>query len=145
MNDEEFLASFEAATIPQSEWHHRQHIKVAYLYLRRYAFETALARMREKIQALNAVHNVPESPTRGYHETMTRAWLHLVHLTLCEYGATESADLFFDQNPQLSQTKTLRLFYSRERFMSPQAKYAFVEPDLTPLPRSSRNGVLPHP
>jgi len=138
MDDESLIQQFETATLPQEQWHHPQHIKVAYLYLRRYPFETALARMREKLNALNIVHKVPDLPTRGYHETMTQAWLRLVHLTICEYGPAETADVFYEQNPQLSEKKTLRLFYSRDLLMSPQAKIEFVEPDLAPLPRSVR-------
>jgi len=144
IDDEDFLRRFEAATWPLEDWHHRQHIKVAYLYLLRYPFETAVVHMREKIKALNIAHHVPELPTRGYHETMTQAWMHLVYLTLCEYGPAESADEFLEQNPQLVEKKVLRLFYSRDLFMSGTAKGEFVEPDLSPLPRSrKRLGLSP--
>jgi hypothetical protein len=100
----------------------------------------ALDRMRKAIQAHNLAHQVPEGPTRGYHETLTRAWMQLVHLTLVEYGPAETADRFCDQHPQLMEKKNLRLFYSQERMLSPQAKREFVEPDLTPLPRLHRPG-----
>lgn len=139
MDDETFLAEFEACRWPLNDWHHRQHIKVAYLYLVRYSFDQAVVRIRERIKAHNTAHNVPESPTGGYHETMTQAWMRLVHLTICEYGPGDSADSFFEQHPELWEKKTLRLFYSRELFMSPRAKVEFVEPDLAPLPRSRKN------
>ena len=139
-NDETFLEKFEAGCWPLEQWHHREHIKVAYLYLRRYPFETAWSRMREKIQAHNAVHRVPDLPTRGYHETMTQAWMRLVYVTLCEYGPAGTADEFYEQHPQLSQTKVLRLFYSRDLFMSPRAKIEFVLPDLAPFPKSQKDG-----
>jgi hypothetical protein len=137
-DDEAFLEQFEAATWPLEEWHHRQHIKVAYLYLCRYQFETAATRIREKIKAYNAAKKVPESLTGGYHETMTQAWLRLVYFTLCEYGPAETADAFYELNPQLSQKKTLRFFYTKELFTSPQAKAEFINPDLTPLPQSKK-------
>jgi hypothetical protein len=139
VDDETFLQQFESATWPKAEWHHRQHVKVAYLYLRRYPLEMASVKIREGIKAYNAVHKVVESPSSGYHETMTQAWLRLVHFILCEYGPAETADAFFEQHPELSQTKTLRLFYSRERFMTPEAKAGFLEPDLTPLPQSRKS------
>jgi len=59
-------------------------------------------------------------------------------LALCEYCPTATADSFYDASPQLSEKKILRLFYSREVFMSPQAKVEFIEPDLAPLPRSQK-------
>jgi hypothetical protein len=138
MDDDVFMARFEAAQWDADQWHHREHIKIAYLYLTRLGVEGALARVRAGIQRLNARHGVPESPTRGYHETMTCAWLQLVYLSLCEYGANESADDFYEANPQLSEKKALRFFYSKERLMSERAKYEFVEPDLAPLPRSNK-------
>lgn len=141
MNDEEFLKQFESGTWPLEEWHHKQHIKVAYLYLLRHPFDSAMERIRERIKAYNKAQNIPDAPDRGYHETMTRAWMRLVHLTLCEYGPAETADAFYERSPQLSQLKTLRLFYSREVFMSPRAKVEFVEPDLGALPKSRKRGL----
>jgi hypothetical protein len=138
VDDETFLREFEARKWPLERWHHRNHVKLAYLYLQRYPLDEAAARIRDGIKAHNAEHNVPESPTSGYHETMTQAWLRLIDLVIREYGPAEDADAFIDAHPELSQKKTLRLFYSREFFMSPEAKVSFVEPDLTPLPRSRR-------
>lgn len=139
IDDETFLREFETQRWLLEKWHHRDHIKLAYLYLRRFGFEEAVGKIRTGIKAHNATHGVPESPTSGYHETVTIAWLRLVDLVLCEYGPANSADEFFEQHQELSQKKTLRLFYSRERFMSAEAKVRFVEPDLAPLPRSVRS------
>src|SRR5215813_4308342 len=124
MDDAEFLRRFEACDWPHDDWHHREHVKVAYLYLMRHSLDEAIAKIRAGINRLNAVHKTPESIDRGYHETMTQAWMRLVHFTLCEYGPAETADKFFDDHPQLWQMKTLRLFYSRDRMMSAQAKAA---------------------
>ena len=139
MDDETFLQQFETTAWPKAEWHHRQHIKVAYLYLRRYSLETASVKISERIKAYNQAHGVEESLSGGYHETMTQAWLRLVHFTLCEYGPAENADAFFEEHPELSQKKTLRFFYTRERFMTLEAKAGFLEPDLTPLPVSKKS------
>src|SRR5689334_15290662 len=114
MDDESFLREFEACRWPLEQWHHREHIKLAYLYLRRYAMEEAAVRIRNGIKAHYAARQIPEGPAMGYHETMTQAWLRLVQVTLCEYGPGESADDFYGQHPQLSQKKVLRFFYSRE-------------------------------
>jgi hypothetical protein len=135
-DDETFLEQFESAAWPLAEWHHKQHIKVAYLYLRRYPFDTAIARMCAGVKKYNAAHNVPEGLDRGYHETMTQAWMRLVYFTLCEYGPAENAEAFYEMNPQLQQKKALRFFYTRETFMSPKAKAEFVPPDLIPFPQS---------
>jgi hypothetical protein len=137
-DDEKFLEQFETTALPLEEWHHKQHIKVAYLYLRRFPFEAAMVRMREGVKAFNAAKKIPESLTRGYHETMTQAWMRLVYFTLCEYGPGADADTFYEQNPQLSQTKTLRFFYTKEVLQTAEAKAGFVGPDVVPLPQSKK-------
>ena len=48
------------------------------------------------VRAYNAAHGITDSPTGGYHETMTHAWLQLVHTTLRQFGPAASADAFFD-------------------------------------------------
>jgi len=136
--DREFVAEFEACRWPLERWHHRDHVKLAYLYLRRHAPDEAMEKLRAGIKAHNAAHGIPDRIDSGYHETMTRAWLRLVQLALEEHGPAASADEFCEQHPELSQKNALRFFYSRDRFLSPEAKRRFVEPDLAPLPRSRR-------
>ena len=129
MNDDEFLNAFEARTL--DDFHHREHIKVTYLYLRRYPLDEAITKVRTGLQALANAWGAPvDDLERGYHETMTQAWVRLVHLALSHSGVTESADAFCDQHPQLMHKTRLDLFYSRERLMTWAAKREFVEPDL---------------
>jgi hypothetical protein len=132
--DDVFLQQFESRTLPFAQWTHRAHLKIAYLYLTRMDFDAAAQKVCNGIRACNAANNVPESPTRGYHQTTTMAWLHIIAAMLAEYGPAANADEFIDAQPQLTQ-KILRLFYSRECLASPEAKTSFITPDLTPLPR----------
>ena len=138
MSDDAFLAAFESCAHPLDQWHHREHVKLAYILLLRYPLDEAIARARSGIKAYNQSKNLPDELSSGYHETMTQAWMRIIHATLCEYGPAENADAFYEQHPQLSQKKNLRLFYSRDRFVSWEAKRSFREPDLAPLP-ASRN------
>ena len=133
-DDETFLMELETCSLPLSEFHHREHVKLAYLYLRQHPFKDALKRIRETIVRYNGAHDLQDSPTTGYHETITYAWLRLIEFVIDEYGPSESADEFYESHPELSQTKTLRLFYSRQRMMSPDAKATAFEPDLAAFP-----------
>jgi hypothetical protein len=139
MTDDEFLIHCENQTYPFSQWNHRAHVKLAYLYLIRDGFESAVEKLRGGITAYNASNNIIDQPTSGYHETMTQFWLQIIDVTVREYGAMPSADEFVDSHPQLSQKKNHRLFYSAELFMLPLAKRQFVEPDLTALPKSIKS------
>ena len=134
MNDDDFIHQFETCSFPFDQWHHRAHVKLAYLYLTRHGLETAGTKLRDGIRAYNAANQVPDQPTSGYHETLTQFWLRLVDVTVQQYGQLPTADEFFDFHPELSQKKNHRLFYSPGLFMSSAAKREFVEPDLTDLP-----------
>ncbi|WP_395748127.1 hypothetical protein [Prosthecobacter sp.] len=134
MNDEEHLRRFEDHSLPREQWTHRAHLKVAYLYLQRLSFPDALAQLRAGIKAYNAAKGIQDTPTGGYHETMTRVWLQLVYTALSQFGPAESADAFFDAQHQLASKRTPLLFYSHDLIMSPEARCSFVVPDLAPLP-----------
>jgi hypothetical protein len=136
-DDRKFLGQFEACSLPFEQWTHRAHVKVAYLYLLQHPFDEALNCIRTGIQRYNAANKVPESPTSGYNETTTRAFVHLVAAVMRAYGKvfpTGTADSFCDTHPQLLTRHVLRLFYSPDHRMHPLAKTQFVEPDLAPLP-----------
>ena len=145
IDDQFFLEQFESGTWPFQKWHHRQHIKAAYLYLRRYPFERAVEQMRAGIKAYNQLHQSKSVTNSGYHETITQGWMRLVDLTLCEFGPADTSDAFVDQHTQLLSTRALLFFYSRQRLMSAEAKAEFVLPDLAPFPRSRKNGDLSAP
>ncbi len=137
MTDEEFLQAFESLTLPFDQWTHRAHVKVAFIYLSRHSFDVALAMMRSGVKAYNTRHNVPDSPTSGYNETTTHAFLHLIAAMMHAYGRVFpalDADSFCETHPQLMTRHVLRLFYSPERRTDPRTKTDFVEPDLAPLP-----------
>jgi hypothetical protein len=150
VNDREFLDAFEAAAIPRADWKHRDHIRVAYLYLRDHPFDDALVRIRTGIRKLNDANGVPESPTSGYHETVTVAWALLVvdaiersrakQQSRAGEGAADS-ESFMAAHPELLDKTALRAHYSRDRIMSVEARAAFVAPDHAPLPAPNAPGL----
>lgn len=134
LSDAEFLAAFEACRIPHETWDHRAHIRMAYLVVRRDGPVDAVAVVSAGIQKLNASQQTPEAIDRGYHETITQAWLRLVGAAIRHYGPGDGFESFAGQHPHLLCRTMLRTFYTRDRLMTWEAKRAFVEPDLAPLP-----------
>ena len=138
MNDEAFLAAFEACAL--EEFHHRDHIKITYLYLRHHPLHESITKVTLGLQNLAVAWKAPvDDLEKGYHETMTQAWVRIVHATLADFGPAENSDIFCDRNPQLMDKTRLQLFYSRERLMTWEAKRTFVEPDLAQFPEHSEN------
>ncbi len=134
MTDDELLAAFENCTLPLEQWTHRAHVRVAFIYATQHGFQSALDRVRTGIKAYNKATDTPEDIDRGYHETMTRAFLYLIFAANRQTGPHSSSDEFCEAHPELLTKLVLREYYSRGRMMTWDAKREFVEPDLRPLP-----------
>lgn len=134
MDDRALIAGFESQTVSRAEWTHRAHVRTAYLYLREHSFDDALGRIRSGILALNAANGVANTPTGGYHETITVAFMRIIASTLRHYGPAETSDAFCDAHPHLMTPFVLRLYYTRALINSPEARAAFIGPDIAPLP-----------
>ena len=138
MNDTELLQKFEDCTLPFDQWTHRAHVRVAYCYLSSHPFAEALDRVRTGIKKYNAANRVPEGPMSGYNETTTVAFVRIIDAVRQAYASampTADSEEFCEKHPQLLHRQVLRLFYSLERWMHPDAKTQFVEPDLAALPK----------
>lgn len=132
--DAEFIDAFERRTLPAAEWVHAAHIRMAWIYMTRHGFDGALARARAGIKAFNAANGIVDAPLRGYHETLTQAWLRVVSATIRGQDPCATSMEFLEAQPHLRVRTLLRVFYSKDRMLSPEAKGSFLAPDLTPLP-----------
>jgi hypothetical protein len=108
---------------------HREHLELAWTYLRLHPIDEAAELMVATIRRVARLHGAEEK----YHETITRAWLHFVAVHIQRWGA-ESFDEFIQRNPDLLERKLIEHFYSRELLFSEPARAAWVSPDLQALP-----------
>ncbi|MFO0833231.1 MAG: hypothetical protein U0637_15465 [Phycisphaerales bacterium] len=136
------LDAFNACSIPRGEWDHRAHLTVAYLLLRAHGLDGATLRMREGVQRYNARWGIEQTETGGYHDTMTIAWVRILHAVMVAYGPGADAEAFLAEHPYLLSRFLLRLYYSRPRIMCAGARAGWVEPDLAPLPSPPAGGVV---
>lgn len=134
MTDQTFLEAFTQCTLPEASWTHEAHVRAAYLFADQLDWPEALTEMRIRIQAYNAATGTPEAIDRGYHETITQAFMRLIFAACRQGGPWETAAEFMAGHPELMTKKALRRYYSRELIMSWEAKRGFVAPDLQPLP-----------
>ena len=125
-----------ACMLPRAEWTHEAHLgATSYLLTRRPDVDIdqelpgLIRRYNESVGGVN-------SDTEGYHETITRVFLHGVRLFLVEVHPDEPLhELVNDllHSPMGRRDWPLR-FYSRERLFSVEARRNFVPPDLAALP-----------
>jgi hypothetical protein len=134
--DEDFLRDFEETTLPKSDWTHRAHIRMAWLYLQRFSFDTALHRVKQGIVRYNSVHGV----AGAYHETVTEAYVRVIAHRSTLRGAPSTFEAFALANADLLDraASPLLLFYRKETLFSDLARARFVEPDLRALPSLER-------
>ena len=129
-SDEEFREVFESLEIPNERFHHREHIRLAWIYSSHFPEEEALSRMALGIQAFAAHHGA----TAKYHHTITMAWMQLVGHAARLTPALPDFNAFAAAHPHLLSARLLKEYYSAARLQSDAARHAWIEPDLRPLP-----------
>jgi len=87
--------------------------------------------MRNGITVYNKANQVSEALDRGYHETITVAFMRLVFEAAADQS--NSIEDFEQRRPELFDKRVLLRLYSRHRILSAEARATFVEPDLMPI------------
>jgi hypothetical protein len=117
----------ERCLLAKEEFHHRDHLAVAVVYLYASDLETAMDRMRSSLKRFAAHHGV----TGLYHETLTRFWLIQVEQRLDRSRCLEESVLKVHE--QLNDKNLAFEYYSRERINSKEARETWLKPDLKEL------------
>ena len=129
-SEEDFLRAFEELSFPAKLFHHREHLHVAWLYLKSGDASRAAERMSEGIRRFANHHGA----TQKYHHTLTLAWMRLMAAAFVETPEGITFEQFLAAHPQLKDANLLAKYYSKEFLQSAAAREAWVEPDLQPLP-----------
>jgi hypothetical protein len=121
------LQRFVDTTLPAGEFHHYQHVQVAWLFVRQYGMPAALGEFSAAIKRFAAAKGADGL----YHETITWAFV----LLIAERQARdlpETWDAFAAANPDLLVWKPsiLERYYSKELLASERARRTFLMPDL---------------
>ncbi len=130
--DQQFLDAFESCALAPAQFRHRDHLRLAYIYLRLHSFEVALETMRSGLRRVLMHFG---APPLAYHETMTQAWLLAVRYFMRRSEPALESGQFLAQASRLLEKDIMFTHYSRETLLSPAARVGFVEPDLQPIPR----------
>jgi hypothetical protein len=130
MNDMEFTRRFERGEVRNEDFRHREHLRVAWTYLRETNSEAdACDRMREAIRAFARAAGHPGK----YHETMTLFWVRLVAEARRRHPDELELAEILPANPHLLDKSTPFAYYSSARLMSDDARLTWHAPDLKPL------------
>ena len=125
-----------ARTLPRTDWTHEAHLgATTYLLTRRP--DVDLDRdLRAIISGYNESVGGVNDDSQGYHETITRVFLHGARLFLTTADPDDPLHELVNallQSPMGRRDWPLR-FYSAERLFSVETRRKFVAPDLAALP-----------
>ena len=125
--DDDLVLTFEAGREPAGGFHHREHVRVAWYYLQRYALPEALVRFSTALRNFAAAQGKPGL----YHETITTAYLLLINERLDGDVRQLAWTAFADSNPDLLIWKpsVLHRYYHDETLTSDRARRTFLLPD----------------
>jgi hypothetical protein len=126
LTDAELLRRFEDGSLPNEAFHHRQHVRVAWLFVRRDGMPDAIGRFSAALKRFAAAKGKPNL----YHETITWAYLLLIAERLAR-APVEDWDSFAAANGDLLAWKPslLECYYDPETLWSDLARRTFVMPD----------------
>jgi hypothetical protein len=129
MEDEEFIARFETCTLTNEGFHHREHIRVVWLYLRHYPVLETLVKFSEGLKRFANAHG----KAGLYHETITWSYVFLIHERKERSRTEQSWAEFAEANADLFDWKAsiLKSYYKDETLRSELARKIFVFPDKT--------------
>jgi hypothetical protein len=129
--DEQFLATFEAGKIANQDFHHRDHLRLAWIQIRRLGPEGAAQAVAGAIRNFAAHHGHADR----YHETMTLFWVRVVGMGINRHPGLAFDDLLAAEPHLLEKNLPFR-HWSRERMGSDEAKRQWTEPDVRLMPAS---------
>jgi hypothetical protein len=124
--NEALVSEFEQGRAP-GDFHHVDHVRVAFAYVSRFPFLEAVERFSAALKRFAVSKGKPNL----YHETITWAYLFLIRERLVRSGRTQSWEEFAERNPDLLIWKggVLATLYRQDTLESDLARHTFVLPD----------------
>jgi hypothetical protein len=132
LNDDEFVARFEDASLSNESFHHSDHVRMAFLYLCRYPALEALQRFSASLARFAEAKGKPGL----YNETVTWAFLFLIRERMARSGGNPTWEEFATENADLLswENNILRRYYREATLKSDLARSTFVMPDKIDVP-----------
>lgn len=126
MTNQELIDRFENGSVPEAEFHHADHVRLAFAYLRQFppleALDKFIGALKRYAAALGKANL--------YHETITHAYFFLIRERMARTARLDW-DEFIAANPDLLTWKNgvLTRYYEDATLRSELARAVFLFPD----------------
>jgi hypothetical protein len=135
MDIDAFIGAFEDGTLPKPRWTHGAHILTGACYVHGLGEAGAIDRMRARVSAYNLAVGGQNTPTSGYHETVTVLWIKILAQFRREHPALgRAAFATLAVEHFVGQRDILRRYYDFDIVGSTEARREWVAPTLLSLP-----------
>jgi len=132
MTCDELIAALEECRLPAEAFDHRAHVQAGFVYLQRHGYAGALAAMAQALRRFAAHHG----KAGLYHETITAAFLALIHERMAEDLVAQGGDFtrtldwesFAARHADLFAGDLIGRYYSKDTLRSEIARRCFVLP-----------------
>jgi hypothetical protein len=127
MTDQELIKHLEDGTLSHEGFHHREHVRAAFLFLTKYQVLEALQAFSKALRRLAENRGKPQA----YHETITWAYILLIQERMIRAPKKQGWEEFAENNSDLLawQDGILTRYYRPETLASDLARTVFVFPD----------------
>ena len=127
LTEKALVDGFRAGTLSVDRFHHREHVRTAWIYVRRFGVVGALERFPRDLRAFALARDKPNL----YHETITWAYILLVGERIAARPSEDSWESFGGDNADLLDwnSSLLLRYYTRGRLFGEEARRCFLFPD----------------
>ncbi len=128
---DEFIAAFEAGTLPKARWTHGAHLLTGACYVHALGEAQATNKMRLCVRRYNEAVGGKNTDSSGYHETITVAWIKLLAGLLRETRPLDRATFAALALQRFEGDKNIfRKYYNFDLVGSVEARKTWIPPTL---------------
>lgn len=127
LSDQNLLSAFEAATLTPGQFHHRDHIRVAWLMLKKGSLEQVLVRFPRALQRLAKALGADNL----YHQTITWTYVFAIHERMTNMAGDHDWAAFELAHPDLlgNHQRFMSRYFTDQVLNSDLARQTFILPD----------------
>ena len=132
---DQLASGFIDLSLPKEYWTHCAHLRVGLWHAMRHTPAETLDLLRARISAFNQAKGGENTASAGYHETVTRFYVHVIGQFLASADVLRPSEELERELIGRFGDKELPLrYYTKERLFSSEARLGWVAPDLRALP-----------
>lgn len=130
LSDQEFQEQFMSCTLPPAVFSHEAHLRLAWLYVRKYGPDKAENIIQDQLKA----YVMSLGALDKYHTTLTVAAVRIVNHFISR-SKSEDFKGFISEFPQLKSgfKELIASHYGFDIYTSEKARLSYLKPDLLPF------------